>query len=635
MLVSIGFSIPVTSDNVLSIAETIAMTNGARTVSEPQIVSRDGIDLLFVADLYPTGFVLLSADDRIVPVLGYSFEAIFDSNNLPPQLEMLFELWQTEIFTVISENHEENQVTRDLWENFMQYRDCRSVAPLVATNWDQGSPWNQYCPSDNQGPGNHVWAGCVAVSMAQVMKYWNYPEMGIGSHSYYHSAYGTLSANFGETDYNFSSMPNSSANDAVKTLLYHCGVAVEMDYGPDGSGAYVGSSHPNAAQALRTRFAYDQGVEFHEKFLFDDTEWEELLCGELDSGRPVIYRGASGNSAHAWNIDGYQNSNYFHCNWGWSGYYNGYYYLSDLTPGWGSNFNGSQGMIIGIQPIPTDVPAISLNPPSVNFGEVPIGGSTTQIIEILSVGSQPLELLSLNIVGLYADLFEITNGIDNFVLEPGQSENIEITFSPHSTDVTFAIFQVENSSYFAELQTAMMTGSGGIPPNGPILEISQSQVDFGETLVGTEVVRSILLENIGNDNLIIESTNMSPMDGNFDIAAFNCWEIFPGDTCIFDVTFHPISNDNFNVVMTIASNDMVNQIQEITFLGMGIIDNQKGDVNSDGIIDILDIIQTVNHIMGYNELNDLQFWSADMNNDSIINVLDVIEIVNSILSPTY
>jgi len=199
------------------------------------------------------------------------------------------------------------------------------------------------CPVDAGGPGGRVWAGCVAVCMAQVMKYWNYPNYGSGQHSYESYPYGTQSANFAETYYDWGSMPNSlsSGNIAVATLMYHCGVAVNMHYAPDGSGAFMGS----AASALINYFDYAPDVQLVSKYSYSETAWDSVLKTELDLGRPISYAGGS----HAFNIDGYQGDNHYHLNWGWGGSYNGYFYLTALNPG-GYNFTSGQQAIIHIRP---------------------------------------------------------------------------------------------------------------------------------------------------------------------------------------------------------------------------------------------------------------------------------------------
>ena len=583
-----------------------------------------------VFNLNPGGFVIVSSDDRIVPVLGYSFESDFDPENIPPQLEYLINSWEEQIqLDFNSASKSSGSLLKD-WEEWLEDSEnsLRSVSPLIPANWDQGWSWNQYCPSDPSGPGDHVWAGCVAVSMAQVMKYWNYPDVGIGSHSYFHSSYGTLSADFGATEYNFSSMANNSPTTASKTLLYHCGVAVEMDYGPDGSGAYVGSSYPNAALALRIYFSYDSNLDFVEKMYFDDEEWNVMLRDELDASRPVVYRGASGESGHAWNIDGYQGSDYFHCNWGWSGYYNGYYYLDDLTPGWGSNFSGAQAMIIGIQPIPTDVPNIVLNPPSMDFGDVVIGSNTNTNFEIFNTGSQPLNVTDLNLVGDYSDEFSFV-GEEVFTLNPGESQTVNIEYHPTIADDVFAIFQVYSNSYDNSLMTAPLYGSG-IFGDDPNITISTASIDFDSVEVGQSVFETFFVMNTGF--AILEITSIAVVGGGFSVDENLC-SVASGDSCAISVEFTPADVGAFSGEIQISSNDPNNGMTTVGLFGEGVLQPYAlGDVNNDGISNVLDVILTVNFILNVDQPDENQFSAADMNGDGVLNILDILQIVDLIIN---
>ncbi|MCF7912801.1 MAG: C10 family peptidase [Candidatus Cloacimonetes bacterium] len=299
-----------------------------------------------------TGFVLLAADDLAIPVFGYSSAGLYDPDNLPPQLEELLNWQKQEIWAGINAGETADAETVALWDHlradeFVAYRDLRDVTPLLSTTWNQGQYYNALCPADNDGPGGHVWAGCVATAMAQVMKYWGYPQTGAGSHSYYDDSYGLQSANFGATTYNLDSMPNnvSSPNTAVATLFYHLGVSVDMDYSVEGSGAYSG----DALDALVDYFQYDSGAQLLWRNNYPTTTWDTMLRTELDNGRPLYYRGQNATSGHAFNIDGYQGTSYFHLNWGWSGSYNGYFYLSDMTPG-SHNYNSEQAAIFYLEP---------------------------------------------------------------------------------------------------------------------------------------------------------------------------------------------------------------------------------------------------------------------------------------------
>jgi len=168
------------------------------------------------------------------------------------------------------------------------------------------------CPEDPNGPGGHAYAGCVAVAMAQVMHYWKFPESGTQLYCYTHSTYGELCADFENTIYTWDRMPDDVPNEEVARILYHVGVAMNMDYGPYSSGA----STSFAYNRLQNYFGYDPNSDFVFEFLYEGN-WIELLVNELENGRPIIYRGADPVGGHAFVVDGfnYQDS-LFHVNWG-------------------------------------------------------------------------------------------------------------------------------------------------------------------------------------------------------------------------------------------------------------------------------------------------------------------------------
>lgn len=313
------------------------------------------------------GYVIIAADDCITPILGYSYENNFDAEILPPNLKSWLNGYALQISTAVSMKAPATEEIRKDWECLRQgkalpIKSETAVSPLVATKWSQSPYYNALCPYDNNAHERTV-TGCVATAMAQVMKYWNYPEHGYGSHSYVpssHPEYGSLYADFSSVNYQWSSMPNTvnSSNNAVATLMYHCGVSVDMMYGitaaPDyGSAAYIidydGNGHPCAEIALKTYFGYKNTLHSVEKSNYTDTQWSNLLKNELDNGRPMIYGGFGNSGGHAFVCDGYNNSGYFHFNWGWGGYYDDYFYINNLNPS-SNNFTSNQQAIIGIEP---------------------------------------------------------------------------------------------------------------------------------------------------------------------------------------------------------------------------------------------------------------------------------------------
>ena len=320
--------------------------------------------MIYAFDIEQNGFVLIAGDDRVYPVIGYSFESGYSTENIPLQLAGLLEEYKKEIYHAISQNVQPDNQIENEWvtildENYVE-QVTRNVGPLIQARFNQPSPWNLLCPNDPDGPGGHALVGCVAVSMVQVMHYWSYPEVGYGSHGYNHNEYGYLFADFGEAFYDFDSMPNNVATSASQLLLYHAGIAIDMGYGPNGSGAWVGTHYPCAMSAMEEHFLYKSIIHFEEKNDYSNSNWISIMQDELDSGRPVIYRGYdnSGAGGHAWNIDGYEDD-HFHCNWGWGGSYNGYFLFSNLSAG-GYTFGQGQAAVMGIEPLSLSEPNIVL-----------------------------------------------------------------------------------------------------------------------------------------------------------------------------------------------------------------------------------------------------------------------------------
>ncbi len=305
---------------------------------------------VYVFNYAEGGFVIVAADDASYPVLAYSTTDSAPQDANQPGAKWLSDMYIKQIEAIRAANTG-NEETIAIWEqmlsnNFSNFEFTRDVSPLVTTIWNQDYPYNGDCPNDASGPGGHVYAGCGATTMGQIMRYWQHPETGTGTHSYNHPDYGTISADFGSTTYNWSSMPNSisSYDSDIAELLFHCGVAVDMDYSPDGSG----SNSLDTQYAFPTYFGYQNSIQLVHKDSYSDAVWNNLMISELDDGHPVFYAGY-GDYGHAFVLDGYQGSSYFHFNFGWSGSYNGYYYLNDLSPGY-YDFTDDQEALIGIEP---------------------------------------------------------------------------------------------------------------------------------------------------------------------------------------------------------------------------------------------------------------------------------------------
>jgi hypothetical protein len=347
------------------------------------------------------GWVLVADDDRCIPILAYSKYGEFVTENLPANVEDWLKGISSEVQYVIDNDIVADETTTRQWKElfsgisteFINNRGEKVVNPLVQTRWNQSPYYNDLCPYDNYYHDRTV-TGCVATAMAQVMKYWNHPAVGSGSHSYSTSSYGTLYANFGGTNYDWTNMPNrvTSTNNAVATLMYHCGVSVDMEYGvaqTGGSGAFVISSYTNsehcAEYSFKNHFGYKSTAHGERKDYTSDSQWKSMLRADLDASRPVLYAGF-GNGGHCFVCDGYDNNDKFHFNWGWDGQNDGYFSLSALNPGSGGAGGGSYSFTNNQQAI------FNLEPNNGGGGGGGGGGSTNADLRLYSALSMESQI---------------------------------------------------------------------------------------------------------------------------------------------------------------------------------------------------------------------------------------------------
>lgn len=324
-------------------------------VQDYEVFYSGGLPALYVMNMQPQGFVVVTAGRNVHPVIGYSFKGTFTKNGCPPQLEEYLNKMAKQTVFAMQHKQAASREVNALWQHYRNTSadklakfEGRQVEPLLTSTWDQGNPYNKMCPADPAGPGGHCYAGCVATAMGQVANYFRWPLQGTGSYSYSCPPYGTLSVDYSEANYLWNRMPLylGYTNIPVAEFLYHLGVSVDMVYGPNGSGMY----NHKAAYSLRTYFKYSPETQYVYR---DSTsmDWDSLLVSHLDQKIPMYYAGWSvpNINGHAFVCDGYQEGDYYHFNWGWSGSYDGYFYTDNLTPG-GSNFNLAQELIINAFP---------------------------------------------------------------------------------------------------------------------------------------------------------------------------------------------------------------------------------------------------------------------------------------------
>ena len=297
-------------------------------------------DAYYVFNNDAGGFVIIAGDDAVTPVLGYTSTGSFDAENLPDGLKDLLKSYERQI-AALGDSYQANQTAT---------RAAFTGEKLLNTSkWNQDDPFNKYTPYNYP-------VGCVATAGAIVMKHHGYPAKGTGSHSYTWNGK-TLSANF-EHDYVWANMPaeykdgNDAAFDGVARLMSDLGVAVEMQYNKDGSGAYIG----NLVTALQKYYGYSK---LSHLMAIEDVgaeAWNGRLREEIDANRPVLYAASDPNTGggHAFVIDGYKDES-FSVNWGWGGYCDGFYKIGSLNPEsagkpTGDKYNADQSAVFGLQP---------------------------------------------------------------------------------------------------------------------------------------------------------------------------------------------------------------------------------------------------------------------------------------------
>ena len=342
-------------------AEVAASAKAAPRMSVSSAVSPSATCYYVFANGEDKGFTIVSGDDRMPEVVGYSAQGTYDPDHLPANYVDFMKAYQETVEALLKGDA---QVSGGLAEA-RQWRAERAgtaaVAPLLGgIKWNQTEPYNNRCPLYDET--NRSVTGCVATAMAQVMMYHQYPkELKSTIEAYTTKSKGIKipAINTGETydwdnmlpDYSKTDYSSAQA-DAVAKLMYHCGAAVKMDYGPS-SGANV------TPAILATYFGYDADLmQDLTRTCFTLQQWMTLVDNELKAKRPILYSGQSSGGGHEFVCDGSDGKGLYHINWGWGGYQDGYFDLTILQPQKGGAGSGSAvdgynrdcSMIIGIAP---------------------------------------------------------------------------------------------------------------------------------------------------------------------------------------------------------------------------------------------------------------------------------------------
>lgn len=322
---------------------------------------KDGNVVFYVFQCKPIGYVIISASSHFDPVVCYSFESDFQHN---PGFDYALEAYSNIISTYEKRGQDFRPGIAERWQKYLsndfaaEKTRNQEVKALVTSKWNQDMYFNTYCPWDRTaayGCDGRVYTGCVSTAMAQVMNYHGHPYTGLGGSSYIPGNYGRYTVKFFQQTYNYNAMPNvpSGYSNEMAKLIHHCGVAVQMGYTTQGSGA----NSVTASEAMKNHFKYDSAW-ICPRALYDQIgDWYNALKTDLNARRPMYYAAHNGNDGHAFVVDGYDENDKFHVNWGWGGSGDGYFTISD------NNLSDMNGFIYDAEAIRlaypiTDAPGV-------------------------------------------------------------------------------------------------------------------------------------------------------------------------------------------------------------------------------------------------------------------------------------
>lgn len=390
---------PVDQNTALKVAKNFWKSNSMTSRMEcslqlSPLSGSDGLNTFYIFEnAIGLGFVMISADDCVVPVLAYSATDPVGDSVLPATAKTMLQWYDRQIRYCVTNDIKPTAEITAMWQSYLEgnvgvEKSNNYVLPMLTTKWNQHPIYNSLCPYDAV-ERDRALAGCVAVAMAQALKYWNHPAVGIGTNAYNHESYGNIAVCFNNTSYDWANMPDKltaappypsyAQINAVATLMFHCGASCNMNYGTEGSSAAVnGDRYGTSEYAFKNFFGYKKSLHSISRDNFNDTAWTDTLRYEIDHGRPVVYTGYDYSDTndivgHAFVCDGYDTLDRFHFNWGWGGQGDGYFYLSNLNPSY--VFNDGQRAIIGMEP---DSNQLRVNPTEVTIAGA--GGAASAMV---------------------------------------------------------------------------------------------------------------------------------------------------------------------------------------------------------------------------------------------------------------
>jgi len=525
------------------------------------------------------GFVIVAADDAVRPILGYSNNTSFDTENIPYGVLFFLDSYSQQIKYVQENNIVQSEEVKQKWEalknNTKLLTATTVVAPLITTKWDQAPLYNNLCPIVSKKIKSGIFTdtyyreqavtGCGATALAQVMNYWEWPQIGNSSNQYKTNLAGTLYCNFGATEYDWGNMPdsltpnsNSAQIKAVATLMYHCGVAMNMNYGFIADGGSGIDTILQVENAVKKYFRYSEATTSIDKSQYTDAQWIATLKAQLDAHQPMVYIGI-GNGGHAFVCDGYNSDNYFHFNWGWSGGSDGFYPIDSLMPGTngigsgGHDYTAKQFALINMVPKvqPQNIANLQLESQmSLDKNSIEYRGTTAIYATVKNSGTN-------DFTGDISALVIDTAG--HFVTEIPIKTNFTL---PKNTTLLIAKSIVQNLL---------------LVPGRYAISLVYNSNDTGYQLVGSEFY---------NNGAILDVSLTAPIEKKSDFEIYSDCnnELTTGHQIWFRVTFGNTSSSPFTGRIALALYDpetlqLAQLVSEISFALTGIGANEERTVN--------------------------------------------------------
>lgn len=306
-------------------------TNALHLVNE-KITTKDGTDIneYYVYNTPGQGFVIIAGDDSVMPVIGYSTEERFVYDGSMPNFQSWMNVWTKIIASNRSKGLNATAETKKEWDRYIADGTVRTEGDgllLETALWNQGNPYNICCPKID---GKQALTGCVATAMGILMKYYEWPVAGYGTVPAYTCGSCSVPSVVLGKPYDWKNMPVSLSSkstntekDAVSTLLYHCGVIINAQYGLEDEGTSAYSE--DIRGAMVKYMDYDKSAAFKYANMYTDAEWIEMVKNNIRNVGPLIYSGVNPTSGHQFLVTGYDSQDRFYINWGWGGVDNGYY----------------------------------------------------------------------------------------------------------------------------------------------------------------------------------------------------------------------------------------------------------------------------------------------------------------------